>query len=122
MPVSMAVALKALGRNRLQTGLTMLGMTIGVAAVLAMIALGTGAEAAIDEQVRAAGMNLIVVTAGNYKVKTEDDFGGVIDHQARLILPQCGMRNADCGMNATNDDLRVFMSYSAFRTPHSALW
>ena len=81
MPVSMSIALKALGRNRLQTALTMLGMTIGVAAVLAMVALGTGAEAAIDQQVRAAGMNLIVVTAGNYKVKVEDDLG-VVDHQA----------------------------------------
>src|SRR5258708_15921397 len=59
-------------------------MTIGVAAVLAMIAVGTGAEAAIDQQVRAAGMNLIVVTAGNYRIKTEDDFGGVVDHQAAL--------------------------------------
>src|SRR5260221_4440274 len=81
MPVSMSIALKALGRNRLQTALTMLGMTIGVAAVLAMVALGTGAEAAIDQQVRAAGMNLIVVTAGKYKVKVEDDLG-VVDHQA----------------------------------------
>src|SRR5438094_8129715 len=51
-------------------------MTIGVAAVLAMIAIGTGAQAAIEDQIRAAGMNLIVVTAGNYKVKTTDDFGG----------------------------------------------
>ena len=59
-------------------------MTIGVATVLTMIALGTGAEAAIEQQVRAAGMNLIVVTAGNYKAKTEDDGGGVVDHQARL--------------------------------------
>ena len=61
----------------------MLGMTIGVAAVLTMIALGSGAEAAIEQQVRAAGMNLIIVTAGNYKMKTEEDFGGVVDHQAR---------------------------------------
>src|SRR5260221_378021 len=38
-------------------------MTIGVAAGLAMIAIGTGAEAAISDQIRAAGMNLIVVTA-----------------------------------------------------------
>ena len=59
-------------------------MTIGVATVLTMIALGTGAEAAIEQQVRAAGMNLIVVTAGNYKTKTEDDGGGVVDHQARI--------------------------------------
>jgi ABC-type antimicrobial peptide transport system permease subunit len=78
-----SIALKALRRHRLQTALTMLGMAIGVAAVLTMIALGTGAESAIEQQVRAAGMNLIIVTAGNYKIKTEDDFGGVVDHQAR---------------------------------------
>src|SRR5215471_6524983 len=84
LPASMAIALRALSRNKLQTALTTVGMTIGVATVLTMIALGTGAEAAIEQQVRAAGMNLIVVTAGNYKTKTEDDLGGVVDHQARL--------------------------------------
>ena len=73
---SLVIALRALRRNRLQTSLTIVGMTIGVAAVLAMIAIGTGAEAAIEDQIRAAGMNLIVVTAGNYKVKATDDFGG----------------------------------------------
>jgi putative ABC transport system permease protein len=83
---SLAIAIKALRRHKLQTALTMLGMTIGVAAVLTMIALGTGAEAAIEQQVRAAGMNLIVVTAGNYKSKTEEDDGGVVDHQGRLEL------------------------------------
>src|SRR5438552_14933699 len=76
LPSSFAIAVRALRRNRLQTSLTIVGMTIGVAAVLAMIAIGTGAEAAITDQIRAAGMNLIVVTAGNYKVKTTDDFGG----------------------------------------------
>jgi len=81
---SFAIAIKALRRNKLQTALTMLGMTIGVAAVLTMIALGTGAEAAIEQQVRAAGMNLIIVTAGNYKSQTEEDDGGVVDHQGRL--------------------------------------
>jgi len=61
---SLRIALRALARNKLQTALTTIGMTIGVATVLTMIALGTGAEAAIEQQVRAAGMNLIVVTAG----------------------------------------------------------
>ncbi|MBI4484732.1 MAG: ABC transporter permease [Acidobacteria bacterium] len=81
---SFSIAIKALGRNKLQTGLTMVGMTIGVATVLAMIALGTGAEAAIEEQVRAAGMNLIIVTAGNYKLETEFDAGGAVEPQASL--------------------------------------
>ena len=68
---SFLIALKALRRNKLQTALTMIGMTIGVATVLTMIALGSGAQAAIQGQVRAAGMNLIVVTAGNFQLKQE---------------------------------------------------
>ena len=71
------VAWRALAKNKLQTALTMIGLTIGVATVLTMIALGSGAQSAIEDQVRAAGMNLIVVTAGNYKVKTQDDLGVV---------------------------------------------
>src|SRR3954462_3374394 len=90
---SLSIALRALSRNKLQTALTTIGMTIGVATVLTMIALGTGAEAAIEQQVRAAGMNLIVVTAGNYKPKTEDSGGGVVDHQARHAPPG-GFRRA----------------------------
>jgi putative ABC transport system permease protein len=69
--ISFQIAVKALRRNKLQTALTMIGMTIGVATVLTMIALGSGAQAAIQDQVKAAGMNLIVVTAGNYKPKEE---------------------------------------------------
>src|SRR3982751_2757115 len=62
-------------------------MTIGVAAVLAMIAIGTGAEAAIGDQIRAAGMNLIIVSAGNYKVKSTEDFGGgAVEPSAALRL------------------------------------
>jgi putative ABC transport system permease protein len=71
MSHSWTLALKALTKNKLQTALTMIGMTIGVATVLTMIALGSGAQAAIQDQVRSAGMNLIVVTAGNYNVKLE---------------------------------------------------
>src|SRR5260221_14022880 len=88
---SLTIALRALSRNKLQTALTTIGMTIGVATVLTMIALGSGAEAAIEQQVRAAGMNLIVVTAGNYKAKTEDDGGGVVDHQAALSDQQSAL-------------------------------
>ena len=57
------LALKALGRNRLQTGLTLLGMTIGVATVLAMMAVGAGAQHSIEQQVRAAGLNQLTVLA-----------------------------------------------------------
>ena len=60
------VALKALGRNKMRTALTMLGMIIGVAAVITMVALGNGAQQQIEAQVQAGGTNLIMVRAGNY--------------------------------------------------------
>jgi putative ABC transport system permease protein len=66
------VAIKALGRNRLQTGLTMLGITVGVATVLAMMAVGAGAQRSIEQQVRAAGLNQITIRAGNWRPKVTD--------------------------------------------------
>ena len=61
------VALKALGRNKLRTALTMLGMIIGVAAVVTMVGLGRGAQEEIEAQIRSAGPNLIRVRAGNFR-------------------------------------------------------
>ena len=60
------VALKALGRNKMRTLLTMLGLIIGVAAVITMVALGNGAQQQIEDQVAAGGTNLITVRAGNH--------------------------------------------------------
>jgi len=66
------VAVKALGRNRLQTGLTVLGITVGVATVLAMMAVGAGAQRSIEQQVRAAGLNQLTIRAGNWRPKVTD--------------------------------------------------
>jgi putative ABC transport system permease protein len=66
--MTLRIALKALGRNKLRTSLTMLGMIIGVAAVITMVALGSGAQSQIEEQVRSAGTNMILVNAGNWSV------------------------------------------------------
>ena len=60
------IALKALGRNKMRTALTMLGMIIGVAAVITMVALGTGAQSSIEAQIQSAGTNMIMVSAGNF--------------------------------------------------------
>jgi ABC-type antimicrobial peptide transport system permease subunit len=76
------IGLMALRRNKLQTALTMVGMTIGVTTVLTMIALGTGAQDAIQNQVRAAGMNVILVTAGNYKMQQQWTSQGEAEEQA----------------------------------------
>ena len=61
------VALKALARNKLRTALTMLGMVIGVAAVITMVALGDGAQQQIESQIQSAGTNLITIRAGNFR-------------------------------------------------------
>jgi putative ABC transport system permease protein len=63
---SFRISLRALTRNKLRTGLAILGMTIGVAAVLTMFALGTGAQQTVTEDVRHAGTTLIDVKSGNY--------------------------------------------------------
>ena len=64
--MTLRIALKALNRNKLRTVLTMLGMIIGVSAVITMVALGKGAQSSIEEQVKSAGTNLINVNAGNF--------------------------------------------------------
>ena len=50
----------------MRTMLTMLGMIIGVGAVITMVALGKGAQSTIEAQVKAAGTNMITVMAGNF--------------------------------------------------------
>jgi putative ABC transport system permease protein len=63
---SLRIAVKALKANKLRTGLALLGMTIGVAAVLTMFALGTGAQQSVSSDVKSAGTTLITVRAGNF--------------------------------------------------------
>ena len=60
------IAFKALGRNKMRTGLTMLGMIIGVAAVITLVAMGNGAQSVIEDQIKGAGTNMITVNAGNF--------------------------------------------------------
>ncbi|MBZ5582321.1 MAG: ABC transporter permease [Acidobacteriia bacterium] len=62
---SIRIALRALRVNRLRSALTMLGIIIGVAAVIAMVAVGTGATARIQAQIEAIGSNLIMVSPGS---------------------------------------------------------
>lgn len=78
------MALQALLRNRVQTVLAMLGMTVGVGALVTSMALGRGAQDAINDQLRAAGANTIVVTAGNYQVQKPQGSEGEAGHNARL--------------------------------------
>jgi putative ABC transport system permease protein len=58
------VALRALAINKLRSALTMLGIIIGVSAVIVMIAVGSGAQARVEEQIRALGSNLLLIMSG----------------------------------------------------------
>ena len=63
--VAVKVGLESLRRNRMRTLLTILGMIIGVAAVISIAALGAGAKETIEDRITAGGANMIVIRAGN---------------------------------------------------------
>jgi len=85
---TLRVALTSIRGNLFRAALTMLGVIIGVAAVITMLALGTGAQRAVEEQLEALGANVITVTTGmrfaqgvarEQQVLTTDDAEAVRD-------------------------------------------
>jgi ABC-type antimicrobial peptide transport system permease subunit len=66
VPAALLLALGALAKNLLRSALAMVGLVIGVGAVVTMVALGRGAQEQVASEVSSAGTNLIYVRAGNY--------------------------------------------------------
>jgi putative ABC transport system permease protein len=66
--MTVLVAFRVLSRNRMRSALTMLGIIIGVGAVIAMVSIGEGAKAAIQAQVASMGTNVIVILQGSTTV------------------------------------------------------
>ncbi len=64
---ALRVALSALRANRLRSALTMLGVIIGVAAVVILVAIGSGAKQEVEEQVEGLGSNIILVVPGRFE-------------------------------------------------------
>jgi putative ABC transport system permease protein len=62
------IAFRALARNKMRSALTMLGIVIGVSAVIAMVSIGQGAQAQVQEQIANVGTNLLFVGAGSQNV------------------------------------------------------
>src|SRR5262245_23173193 len=62
---TLRIALDALKANKMRSALTMLGIIIGVGAVIAMVAVGSGATARIQEQIQSIGSNVIIVLSGS---------------------------------------------------------
>lgn len=87
------ISLKALQRHKMRSALTMLGIIIGVGAVISVFSIGTGAQKMIDDQIAQAGTNLIFIQAGS------SSMGGVhggmssmttlVDDDAKAIEREC---------------------------------
>src|SRR5712691_10942364 len=136
------IALKALNRNKMRTALTMLGMIIGVSAVITMVALGTGAQTSIEAQIQSAGTNMVMVSAGNFSqggvrqgqgnasTLTPDDAGAIqnvqgVQYKAAGVNTRgqvvSGNQNWGTQIQGTDVDLPLIRSWptsqGAFFTP-----
>ena len=60
----LATAAQAIGRNKMRSALTMLGVFIGVAALITMVAIGQGANEAVRKQIESLGTNVVVIVPG----------------------------------------------------------
>ena len=65
MFATLKIALRALRRNVLRSFLTMLGIIVGISAVIVGVSMGTGAKAEVDKRIASMGNNLLTIRAGN---------------------------------------------------------
>jgi putative ABC transport system permease protein len=91
--VSVKIALRALRVNGTRSALTMLGIVIGVAAVIAMVGVGTGATARIQAQIQSIGSNLIIVLPGSLSTNGVRLGSGAVatltEDDAKAIAAEC---------------------------------
>ena len=106
------VALDALRANRLRSALTMLGVVIGVAAVVVLVALGSGAKQEVEDQVEGLGSNIIIVVPGKFELGsaptvsrlTLDDvdlLGRVVGDSRRVAVSVASGENVGVGRRET---------------------
>jgi len=98
------VALDALRANRLRSALTMLGVVIGVAAVVVLVAIGTGAKQLVERQVEGLGSNLLIVVPGRV------DFG------AAPAVSRLSLSDVDAVTRIVGDRSRVAVSVTSGET------
>lgn len=98
------VALVALRANRLRSGLTMLGVVIGVAAVVVLVAIGTGTRQEVENQVEGLGSNLLLIIPG------EASFG------AAPTVSRLTLADAEAVSRVVGDDDRVAVQVASGET------
>lgn len=94
---SVRIALRALAANKLRSVLTMLGIIIGVGAVIALMSVGQGVQKLVTEQLQSAGSNLVIVIPGSLQ---DNQQGG-----PRRVRPRQPLTNGD--WRAINDPFQV---------------
>jgi putative ABC transport system permease protein len=117
------VALDALRANRLRSALTMLGVVIGVAAVVTLVALGSGAKQEVEQQVEGLGSNIIIVVPGKFEfgsapsvsrltLEDVDVLGRVVGDSERVAVSvasgetvSVGRREAFITVNGVNESV-----------------
>jgi putative ABC transport system permease protein len=118
------IALRALRVNKLRSTLTMLGIIIGVAAVITMIAIGSGAQARVEEQIKSLGSNLILLLpgsvtsggarmgAGSRNTLTEDDAYAIQREIADVAVAAPQLRGTGQVVAGSNNWSTVFYGVS----------
>jgi ABC-type antimicrobial peptide transport system permease subunit len=112
MTSSVRVAVRAICRNRLRSVLTLLGISIGVAVVIMMVAIGSGAQRAIERQVRAAGANLVTISAGNFSPGDLDPSSGDVDEPGNNFAGGASLSDAPVARRSTRTAMWAGMSVS----------
>lgn len=103
--MSLRIALNALRVNKLRSALTMLGIIIGTAAVIAMVSIGSGAQSRVADQIKSLGSNIMIIVpgsttqggvrlgAGANQVLTEDDALAIARDISGVIVAAPTSRN-----------------------------
>jgi putative ABC transport system permease protein len=101
------VALDALRANRLRSGLTMLGVIIGVAAVVVLVAIGTGTKNKIESQVEGLGSNLLIVVPGQVDIGSAPSVSRLDLDDVDAVGKVVGDRNRVAATIASGETVRA---------------
>jgi putative ABC transport system permease protein len=125
--MNLAIAMQALRVNKLRSLLTMLGIVIGVAAVIAMIAIGGGAQQRVQDQIASLGSNLLIVVpgsiiqsgarlgAGNAQTLTEQDATAIVNEVPNVsFAAPLSRSNAQVVFGNTNWATTVYGVYNDY--------
>jgi putative ABC transport system permease protein len=92
--ITLRIALRALGKNKMRAGLTVLGVVIGIAAVTAMVSLGQSASQLVQGQLQNLGTNVVIVLPGNHRrggvrqqvsTLTAADSDAIVEHCPTIV-------------------------------------